>query len=780
MKHILIISALFFTITSFAQTNVTGNIVDENLEPLPFSNILILSEKDSSLIQGEFITDGHFEIKHTISRFLLKITSFGFEEKLIPITKSIDLNDIKMKSLQLDEVSVVAEKLAFELENGVTKINVSNSIFQSTGSVNEILSKSPGVSASGTGFSVIGRGEALVYIDNKLSSTEALSAIPVSKIESIEIIKNPDASYEASGKAVILVHLKELGLEGFQGKVLSHYTKAFYQLGYLDFSLNWHKNKLSVSASGNTNIGATGSIRIDSLNAPNLEQPYQANSDFNEKVLLNHVSNFLVGAKYQLSPKHDISLEYNGNRSFYELNVNTDIQQNFENDTKTIQALNRGTSLWSTDVLSANYQWKVDSLGSRLFIGATYSAVSKDYADKINESANYNLVETISNSTSESDNLNLLKIGQIDYTKVFANTSKLKIGLKHTTSHSFTAVRLNTLSNDSLINNINNSYNYQEQINAGYINWKSKWKKGYYEIGTRLEHTTAIANKETETVNYIDTTYLGVFPNLNFTTQLKKWTLSEKFKAKISRPNFGEITPYIYYLNAFTAVLGNPEIRPSYIYNFEHQFSNKKWGTNINLGLNHEKSPKLFVIFQNDSATTDNTISVVNLKRHDQLYFEVGQGVNVKGITGYNMVNISLNRIEDDNLNFGEVGISPKFYFYSYTKFPIKKWFNFELLGSYTSQYSDGRRVLQPAGELGFGFSKSFGNNKWFVQLFCNDVFQTSKERFKLNLNGNTINGKAIEDSRFLRFTISYSFGKLKALQYDHNSINETELNRTN
>ncbi len=780
MRYLFLITTISLALTSFSQTVITGKIVDEQLVPIPFSNVLILSTQDSSLIQGEFVTDGVFEIKTTVSPFLLKITSVGFEEKLLSITQSTDLKTIQLQALTIDEITVTGKKLAFEQQDGVTTINVANSIFQSTGSVNEILSKSPGVSISGANISVIGRGEALVYIDNKLSTTEALNAIPVSQIESIEIIKNPDASYDASGKAVILVHLKDLGLEGFQGKVLSHYTKAFYQLGYFDFSLNWHQNKLSVKTSGNINFGASGSIRIDSLIVPNIATPYQANATLNEKVTLNHVSNFLLGIKYQLAPKHELSMEYNGNRSFYELNVDTDIEQDFENQTKTIDALNKGTSLWATDIISGNYQWKIDSLGSRLFLGATYSAVSKDYVDKISETAYMGQAQTLSNSNAENDNLSLLQIGQLDYSKVFTNNSNLKIGLKHTTSVSYNAVRLKTLSNDSLANNIDNSYRYQEQINAGYINWKSNWKKGYYEIGTRVEHTTAIAHKTLENFNYIDTNYIGFFPNANWTTQLKKWTLTEKFNAKISRPNFSEITPYIYYLNAFTSVHGNPEIRPSYVYNLEHQFSNKKWGTTINLGVNHEKSPKIFIIFQDDSSTTDNTIRVENLKRYDQLYLEIGQGVDIKGITGYNMLNISLNQLEDNNLYFGEVGITPKFYFYSYTKFPIKKWFNFELLGSYTSQYSDGRRKLLPAGELGFGISKAFGNNKWFAQLFCNDVFQTSKERFELNLSGNTINGTAIDDTRFIRFTISYNFGKLKAIQYDHNNINETELNRAN
>jgi len=460
MKISLLILLINFSSFVKSQSKIVGEIVDQSNEPIPFANLLILSTLDSSLIAGYPISDNKFEIKQAESNFILKITSLSYSDKFIFINGDTNLGTITLNSPALKGVQILEKKLAFEIDGDNTKINVSNSIFESSSSVNEILSKSPGVVVSGTDISVIGRGNTLIYIENKLSTVDALKAIPVSQIESIEIIRNPDASYEAAGMAVILVHLKDLGLNGFQGKILGHYTKAFYQLGYFDANINLHINKISLRASANTNFGSTGVQRVDHLQTNTAQTPYTADASFNEKTYLNFVSNYLLGLKYQLKPKHSVSFEYNGNNSPYDIDVTTKISQNFENDTININAQDFSTSPWKTDVFSANYIWKYDSIGSNLFIGGTYTSVLRSYRDSINESSLKQSIETLSHSISEGNNFDRLNIGQIDFTKNFQNGSKLKIGAKYSASISSTYINFNTVRNDSIINGYSNRKNF--------------------------------------------------------------------------------------------------------------------------------------------------------------------------------------------------------------------------------------------------------------------------------------------------------------------------------
>ena len=53
MKRILcLLAALFLLTGAFAQTALTGRIVDENNQPLPYANIVLLSLPDSSFVTG--------------------------------------------------------------------------------------------------------------------------------------------------------------------------------------------------------------------------------------------------------------------------------------------------------------------------------------------------------------------------------------------------------------------------------------------------------------------------------------------------------------------------------------------------------------------------------------------------------------------------------------------------------------------------------------------------------------------------------------------------------
>lgn len=782
LKRIGLAALLFCSVNLNAQLKISGNLVDDNQEPILYGNVLAVSKSDSSLIKGVLAENGNFELKVNETQCLLKISAINYEPTWISITESIDLGSVVLMSNLLEGVEVVAKTLPFENKNGNVVINVDNTIFSSSTSPLEILGKSPGVIVNGNEVSVIGRGDAQVYIDNRRSTIEALNALPVSQIQSIEIVKNPDASYEAEGKAVILIKTKELGLEGYQARILGHYTKAFYQLGYFDGSINWHKKKWTISASGNSNFGSTGVIRYDQMQVPNAVAPYEAETKYTEETKLLPVTNYLFGVKYDLSPRQTISAEYNGNYSLYELDVETNIDQRFDDGSaRNINSLLDAKSLWKTDVVSANYSLETDSLGSNLFVGATYSALFKEYDDKVNETTNIEDASFIANTQSIGENLNVLKNAQIDYLKLFKNGNSFKLGSKISNVLSSSDLSLGTVSGDSSYNNIQNKLKYNENLIAGYFNWNGNFKKGSYQLGIRVENTMSDAFEGQSQNRYLDTNYLSFFPNARITYQLKgDWTMTDQFNSKIDRPKFQDITPFIYYLNAFTALRGNPNVQPSFVYNFEHSIDNQKLASSFKLGVNHTKGPRIFSVFVTDSLETDNTLQMVNFNQLNEAYFEVGQGFEIKKITGYALLNVSVSKLEDDNLAFEELPITPKIYFYLYSRIPVKNWFNFEIIGDIQSRNFDGRRTVLPTGSINFAFSKSFMNNKFYAQLDINDIFQLSKRRIDFVQDNNAYQAQIIQDNRFLRFTLVYKFGKLKQSDYNHQNINANELNRAN
>jgi len=758
-----------------AQTTISGKVVSDKHVSLEYFNILVLQLSDSTFLYGEVVLNGYFELKVSQTNVLLKIEALGFNEKYIEVKGSSDIGEVVLVTNELSTVEVSGQKLPFEFQNGNTKINVSNSIFQSSASVQELLSKSPGVVITSDGISVVGRGQALIYLDRKQISYQVMQSIPISQIESIEVIKNPDASYDAEGKAVILIVLKELGLEGIQATLTTHYTKGFYHLGFVDVNVNANKGKWNFSTGVNINFGATGTERVGYYDVKN-GVPYEANTTYKEKVYLPNVYNYLIGIKYQINPKHSISTQFNGNYSKFDLEVENKINQSISNQKRVIETKDVALSYEQANIFSANYNFKLDTLGSHLFAGLTYSSVLVSYSDSVDEIIQFNGITDVLYSESNGKNKNNIGSVQLDYQKNFLSTNQLKIGVKGNNTLSNSSVFLQTISADTLLNSRDNKFHYNEQIISSYINWSGAWKKGNYQMGIRAEHSINVAVKNQDNEGFIDTNYLSFFPNFGITTKFKNWSMSDQFTSKISRPKYSEITPYIYYINGFSSIYGNPQVKPSFVYNFEHKFRYKK--TSLGIGYKHSKYPRTFINLQDLTAESINVMKVVNLDKLEKIYAEVRKSTKVSFLYNFSMVNVSFSNYQSNIYNFGNSDITPKIYGYTYNRISIKNWFDFEIIGEYTSSFANGKRTLRAQGKLDLGVSKSFAKGKGFIQIMLNDVFQTAKPSPFALVDTDYYSSTTTQDSRFLRVFFSYRFGKLKNKNYNHININESEIQR--
>src|SRR4051812_44231455 len=93
--------------------------------------------------------------------------------------------------------------------NGNINVNVANTILATSNSVNEVLSRVPNVVVAEGQISVLGKSEAIIYLNGILINYERFAAIPVSQILKIEVISNPSSKYDAEGKAVINIITKK-------------------------------------------------------------------------------------------------------------------------------------------------------------------------------------------------------------------------------------------------------------------------------------------------------------------------------------------------------------------------------------------------------------------------------------------------------------------------------------------------------------------------------------------------------------------------------------------
>lgn len=255
MKREIVLIAFLVLINSLcltAQTptspgRIVGKILDDKQNPIEFTTVSLLNEKDSSLVKGVLASqDGEFVFNQVIpGSYIVTVSKLGYKSgssNLINInsTHSIDTLSFIMQKLnnQLEEVEVVVNKPLIERLSDKTIVNVENSSLAIGNTALELLQRAPGVTIDQNGsLSLKGKNSVLVTIDGKstyLSGnqlTNMLRTILSNNIQSIELISNPSAKYDAQGNAgVINIKLKRNRQFGTNGNI--SYGNISYGNGY--------------------------------------------------------------------------------------------------------------------------------------------------------------------------------------------------------------------------------------------------------------------------------------------------------------------------------------------------------------------------------------------------------------------------------------------------------------------------------------------------------------------------------------------------------------------
>jgi iron complex outermembrane receptor protein len=133
MKRILSMIAVLFSTIIFAQTTVTGTVVDDNNDPIPGATIVVDSMNGTV---ADF--DGNFTISvQNTPPFTITVSSVGFDSATLNVTASNLDFDVKLESSKnlLDEIVVSASRIAeriFDSPVTIEKFDYKD-IAQSTG-----------------------------------------------------------------------------------------------------------------------------------------------------------------------------------------------------------------------------------------------------------------------------------------------------------------------------------------------------------------------------------------------------------------------------------------------------------------------------------------------------------------------------------------------------------------------------------------------------------------------------------------------------------------------
>ena len=202
-------------LTSYAQEILKGRVSDASGEPVPYANVALLSKADSTIVSGTVTDeDGTFSIASEEDRILM-VAMLGYET--IYLTPSENMTIILKEDPALLEGAVstgMMVKTRVTATSMVTEIQ--GTVLGSSGSVLEMLGKVPGMVSKGDELEVLGKGSPVIYMNGrKLHDMNELKQMRSEDVQSVEVISNPGAQYDASVSAVVRIKTVRSEGEGF-------------------------------------------------------------------------------------------------------------------------------------------------------------------------------------------------------------------------------------------------------------------------------------------------------------------------------------------------------------------------------------------------------------------------------------------------------------------------------------------------------------------------------------------------------------------------------------
>ncbi len=482
----------------------------------------------------------------------------------------------------MDAIVVTSEKLSVETLID-RKVYAPSSDVQSTfGSLSDLLGVIPSVDVDPDGIvSLRGDTNVLILIDGKPSTQfsgpaagDNLQSIPAKDIERIEILTTPPAEFKADGAAgVINIVTRRKRQQGSSGSVQASLGSGERSVFGADG--NYHSGPLTASATaGYRQDYRQRHTRLDvrALD-PTTGQSTDSQSSINEKVR-RATPSLGFSAQYALNDRQSLSgsanwSERGGLRTYTELNDRSTPPGVITSSTRRLSS---GHDPESVADAKLGFNQKLSPSGAMLDVSLHRStALQHEHYDYTNDSflppaaALYNNL-----SFHEADATT--EVG-VDYATPLSTTSSFKLGYageQHDYEFGNIGMNVDPATGSQIIDpGLTNHFKYRERINAAYASYQRVVGAWTWLGGLRAEHARSVAQQLTDNVSTA-AGYFRVYPSLHVDRSLSdRSTLSFGASRRVTRPDPGNLNPYVDREYAPNLRAGNAHLKPQFTDSYE-------------------------------------------------------------------------------------------------------------------------------------------------------------------------------------------------------------------
>jgi outer membrane receptor protein involved in Fe transport len=797
------------------------------------------AKKPKDLVIGGMITasKGNFSLENLpiFGNFRLKITAIGYktyEQKVAFDVKlgqgadmqqalsaaDKDLGNIKLQvdAQTLDQVTVTASKPLVQMGIDRKIYNVEKDLTAPGGTATDIMKNVPSVSVDIDGNVTLRNSTPTIFVDGR-PTTLTLDQIPADAIQSVEIITNPGAKYDASGgtSGILNIVLKKNRKAGYNGNLRAGIDKrARVNLGG---DINVKQGKFNVFA--NVNFNQRKSISSGTTNRYTfLNQPFNKLLQDDYNVNKGYFAFGRMGVDYFLDNRNTISVSgtlvhgsfkpYNTSDLYVDsLYDNGDITSSYTRRLSTTDgSFNNAAGMLSYKHTfpKAGEEWTADANYSK-GTNKNNNLISSDIYKVKDEP-----LTSVYNQQQIGSGTNEFITAQTDFTNPISEKSKIEAGAR-------IAIRNVNSVNDIGIKEADGSflrlpllssqYTYHDRVYAGYVTYSNSIKNFGYQIGLRAESsnydgssTYAVKDGNSGSLkdtlgNFSNNYPISLFPSVFLSQKLgDQDELQLNYTRRIDRPNFFQLFPFTDYSDSLNLSRGNPDLKPQFTNSVELSYQKTYKGNNTFIASVYYKyTTDLITRYQNKEINpiTDSLVIINTYINASSSYVGGLELIGRNSITKWwditsniNLYTSKINTID----SIQTVGQKYSWFGKINNTFKLPKNFTLQLSGDYTS-----KTVLPPGGSAntggggGGGGGRGFGqtvsgnaqgysrptggvdmalkyefmkNKAASITFSINDIFRTRISDVFTTSNYFTQEVYRRRDPQFFRLQFNYRFGK--------------------
>ncbi len=662
-------------------------------------------------------------------------------------------------TLNLPEVFVKAERPLVKVADGKLQYDIPNLMkSKPVDNAFDILGELPGVGKNGDNISLLGTSETTIIINGRKSSmtseqlADMLKATPSSKVKKIEVMYSTPPQYGVRGASINVVIENDRSLADIlKGEISLTGKQAWYfsPTALMNLSYTGKKYAADLSYSANYRHGrSTEDMHAEPTVNGTKYDILQKNWSENKGISHN-----LRGAfEYDFSNKDKLSASYTGK---YVQDKPVSLRGG-QTDFKGIETVNTASRTTGPSFLHST---RIDYNGHKnLNAGIDYTFYKdKSLQDLVNNFEDSNDQDRRNESKQKSQRANIY----INHFVVVGEGWKISYGAEASLSGT-------TNEASALLNNEKESegtfYMKQKEHSAGIFGGFSRsfGKKFTLNASLAVRYYKASVDSAGKKGTLWD--QADLFPSLSAVYRINRSNMLQ-FSLSSNRkyPSYWATTPNTYYMNIYSVIKGNPQLKPELNYSMQLTYVIKNkyvLGAFANFQpdkiqqMSYQQHDRLQSVFHSinlDTHTMYGLMAVVPFRAGEVLSSRLtlmGFSIHDKGT----LVDISFDRKK----LFGRAMLTNTIFL------TRDKNLSLDISGDYSSPAIQGIYDIDPLYSLDAALVWTLPKKRLRLTLKGSDLLNSQKPLTHIDEQGQKSRMELFQDIRSVSLTLRYSFGGYK------------------